>query len=387
MSYWTPVICFLSSEHPPFDKRVFDKEARSLAAVGYEVVHLCAGDGETKVVDGVTIRTYVRRSGWWGRFVFLPRLYRLAADLNADCYHCNEVDSWLVGIWLKLLKRKPVIFDVHEHYPSNLAERFLPRFLHPLGICLVRFLFCWLTTETDRIVLAKSSLRRDFRGCEQKQVLAQNYPVTSFLQAAGSSAKQVDRQPPNGIRAVHLGLINRVRGWPQLLEALARSRLASLRLHVIGTFSDGSREEFLQRAAALGLLERIDLEEWLPFGTAFERLLASDIGLVLFQPGRQNHVHALPHKIFDYMMAGLPVVAPSFAEEVAYIVRETECGLLVDPSNPDEIAEVLDQLARDASLRRRLGENGRRAVLEKYNWEAEAGRLIQMYDELFGLNR
>jgi glycosyltransferase involved in cell wall biosynthesis len=87
------------------------------------------------------------------------------------------------------------------------------------------------------------------------------------------------------------------------------------------------------------------------------------------------------------MMAGLPVVAPSFAEEVAYIVRETECGLLVDPSNPDEIAEVLDQLARDASLRRRLGENGRRAVLEKYNWEAEAGRLIQMYDELFGLNR
>jgi glycosyltransferase involved in cell wall biosynthesis len=88
--------------------------------------------------------------------------------------------------------------------------------------------------------------------------------------------------------------------------------------------------------------------------------------------------------MFDYMMAGLPVVVPSFAEEVSRIVREYDCGLTVDSSDPAELAHVLDRLASDPSLRRRLGENGRRAVLDKYNWEVEGGRLTRMYDELIG---
>src|SRR6266581_8025639 len=132
MSKRTPVICFLSSEHPPFDKRVFDKEALSLSAAGYMVIHLCPGDGKSKAVDGVSIRTYVRGPGWRGRFFFLPRLYRLAADVNADCYHCNEVDSWFVGVMLRVRKGKRLVFDVHEHYPGMFAERYFPALLQPL---------------------------------------------------------------------------------------------------------------------------------------------------------------------------------------------------------------------------------------------------------------
>jgi glycosyltransferase involved in cell wall biosynthesis len=132
----------------------------------------------------------------------------------------------------------------------------------------------------------------------------------------------------------------------------------------------------------LGLETRVRVEEWMPFAQAYERILASHIGLVLFQPGIQNHVYALPHKMFDYMLAGLPVIAPAFALEVAPIIKEADCGILIDPSDPEQIANALDRLVVNAQERKRLGENGRRAVLEQYNWEAEAEKLVNMYVEL-----
>ena len=72
------------------------------------------------------------------------------------------------------------------------------------------------------------------------------------------------------------------------------------------------------------------------------------------------------------MLAGLPVIVPDFGAVVAGIVRDADCGLLVDPSDSRAVANALGTLARSPDERRRMGDNGRRSVLEKYNWEAEA---------------
>jgi glycosyltransferase involved in cell wall biosynthesis len=377
-------ICFLSSQHPPLDKRVFDKEALSLSAAGYHIVHLCPGDGESSTVRGIAIHTYVRRQGWRGRFFFLPVLYARAASLDADCYHCNEVDSWLVGVLIGLRKGKLVVFDVHEHYPGMFAERFFPSLLRPLASAAMRLVFRALAAFTDRIVLAKESLTSDFKGSEEKIVLARNYPILTYLAVRNESNPAAPEPVADGMCLVHLGLMNRTRCWPELLDALALAKAKTLRLHLIGTFNDGTRAEFNQRVAALGLEHRVAAEDWMSFAGAYERLLSSHAGLVLLRPGLTNHINALPHKMFDYMMAGLPVVAPSFAEEVSRIVCESDCGLLVNSVDPKEIAQALDRLASDHCLRQRLGQNGRRAVLEKYNWESESARLTRMYNDLMG---
>ena len=115
-------VCFLSAKHSPLDKRVFDKEAASLAQHGFEVVHLAPQTGAAEWVQRqVRLVTYAPPRRTFDRLLQLPRLYRLAARVNADCYHCNEVDSWLVGVLLKLMRGKKVVFDVHEHYPSMFA--------------------------------------------------------------------------------------------------------------------------------------------------------------------------------------------------------------------------------------------------------------------------
>ena len=90
---------------------------------------------------------------------------------------------------------------------------------------------------------------------------------------------------------------------------------------------------------------------------------------------------AQPNKMFEYMAAGLPVVASDFPLW-RKIIQSAECGLLADPLNPAAIAEALVWLLCHPARAAQMGRNGRRAVAENYNWEREAKSLIATYAEL-----
>ena len=111
-------------------------------------------------------------------------------------------------------------------------------------------------------------------------------------------------------------------------------------------------------------------------------LLCADMGLILYQPGIQNHVFAFPIKMYDYMLAGLPLIGPEFAVEVEPVVREEKCGMLLNTSQPQEIALALDWMCANPERAREMGNRGRQAVLGKYNWESEADKLLQCYADL-----
>ena len=383
-------ICFLSTVHTARDKRVFEKEAVSLVEAGHEVVHLCPGDEPERVERGVRILSYPPARGLVRRGLGLVSLFRRARAINADCYHCNEVDSWLVGVALKASRlRRPspagegrrvlLVFDVHETFPHDLAEFHAPRAMRPAVVAAVRALFRLLVPFTDKLVLAKRSVAVDFPGTHEKQILVQNFVPLRMLARGDGASRAPSRAATAAVTAVHVGLISRVRGWPVLVEALASEAAARVHLTVIGEFNDGSQADFEARVAELGLRDRVRTLGWMAAADAFREVEQADIGLVMFQPGFRSHTDSLPHKLFDYMLAGLPVIVPDFGVEVANIVRDAGCGVLVDPSDSRAVANALGRLAADAEERRRMGDNGRRSVLEKYNWEAEARRLVGMY--------
>ena len=101
-------ICFVSSMHPALDKRVFDKEAVYLSSNGFDVTHLAPGDEKSWIQNGVNIITYTARNGIVGRVLQLMKLFNLARSVDADVYHCNEVDSWVVGVALKIKYKKNI---------------------------------------------------------------------------------------------------------------------------------------------------------------------------------------------------------------------------------------------------------------------------------------
>ncbi|PKQ12073.1 MAG: hypothetical protein CVT70_10445 [Alphaproteobacteria bacterium HGW-Alphaproteobacteria-1] len=372
-------ICFLSSMHPANDKRVHDKEARSLVEGGFDVRHICPGPDNTRqTVDGVQIQYYVSGNGLRGRIFQLHRLYRLAVAENADAYHCNEVDSWGVGVALKILNKKICVFDVHEHYPSTFAESRFPKWAQPAVAGLVRLVFRLFLPFTDRIVLAKRTVSDDFKCSDSKKVLVQNFTPMDGLSVAPDKSVRIATQR---LTIVHLGLFSKVRGWPQVLEAMAKTD-DRVHLKVIGAFNDGTLDEFQSTVSRLNLVNRIEVFEWMPFNEAFHHLTDADVGLIAFQPSIQNHVFAMPHKLFDYMAAGLSVLMPKQAIEVAPIVEETRCGLLIDPADPEDIARGIEVLLKDPVESNLMGRRGRTAVIDTYNWESEAMKLLRMYEEL-----
>jgi glycosyltransferase involved in cell wall biosynthesis len=368
--------------HQANDKRVHDKEARALHNAGFNVVHICpagtASAAETFLADGVRVWQYPTRPGIWNRVLQLRRLYRLASSENADAYHANEVDSWFVVAALKLFKGKRAVFDVHEHYPSVFAESRFPRFLRPFVASAVRVTYRLLVPLTDRIVLAKLSVSDDFKCEARKKVLVRNFTPVGTLAIAPARTPRSEADP---MTIVHLGLFNKLRGWPQVLEAIAMSDERA-RLLVIGTINDGTETEFKDRVRELGLADRVAMLGWMPFNEAFDHLLKADVGLIAFQPHIQNHIFAMPHKLFDYMAAGMSVLMPKQAVEVAPIVQEAQCGLLIDPADPNDIARAIQSLLCDPQAALEMGKRGQEAVRQTYNWEAEAQHLITMYKKL-----
>jgi glycosyltransferase involved in cell wall biosynthesis len=104
--------------------------------------------------------------------------------------------------------------------------------------------------------------------------------------------------------------------------------------------------------------------------------------LVTFLPS-PNHIDAQPNKMFEYMSAGVPVIASHFPLW-REIVEGNDCGVCVDPLNPEEIARAIDFLVSHPERAEEMGRNGQRAVWERYNWGNEEMKLISLYGEVIG---
>ena len=373
MGWPAPLVCLLSAAHPPTDVRVVEKEGAALAGAGWRVLHLCPGDEPAPEWHrGVRIARHRRRGrGWSARLLGIPALARQAACTGAAVLHASEPDAWFAALLAARRTGARVVLDVHEHYPSRL-DAHLPARLRPLLAPLARAAIrraCRLAAgRADAVVLAKDGLEGDFAGAPVI-IAVRNY--------AGTARVTPRRHAPGPVTLLHLGALGRSRGALEMLEALALCP-AGTALRLVGRFTDGSEPDFTARAAALGLSGRVQRHGWLPQDQALAEAARADIGLVLFQPGEENHRLALPHKLFDCMLAGLPVIAPAFATEVAAVLRQADCGLLVDSADPEAIATAVATLA-DPALRARLGANGRAAALDRFGWAGEAARLVALY--------
>ncbi len=96
-----------------------------------------------------------------------------------------------------------------------------------------------------------------------------------------------------------------------------------------------------------------------------------------------NNLRTIPLKLLEYMAAGKPVVASDFGF-IAQIVRDADCGLLVPAADAEAHARALAHVLTHPDEARAMGERGRRAVLDRYSWEAESSRLLELYHDLAG---
>jgi glycosyltransferase involved in cell wall biosynthesis len=235
---------------------------------------------------------------------------------------------------------------------------------------------------TDLIILTRETFEDSWRGLSVPRVTIIN---TNRLQPPCSEVPEALQARFEGHPVIiHQGIFGDVRGSYQLLDAVKMlvSDFPKLRCIVLGEYVYGSLEAYRARVRALGLDDHMVFVPPVPFDQVPAYISIAQVGLILFQPGPTNHTLAMPHKLFDYMREGRPVVAPDFAVEVARIVREADCGILVDVANPQAIASAIKKLLKDPREADRLGRNGRRLVVGKYNWRREEKTLLDAFAAL-----
>ncbi len=169
------------------------------------------------------------------------------------------------------------------------------------------------------------------------------------------------------------------RGLDTTLRALPKviTEIPEALLMLVG---DGAaRRDLEELSSELGLESHVRFEGWVEFGRTPGYLAASDVCILPLIRSVQTDA-ALSHKLFQYMLMGKPVVA-SACVEMSRVIQEADCGLLFPPGDSEALSDALIRL-KDPELRSRLGEHGREAVLDRYNWSRSAARLLHVYEEL-----
>ena len=126
------------------------------------------------------------------------------------------------------------------------------------------------------------------------------------------------------------------------------------------------------------LVYKVKFVSWVPYDEKERLSSQAAMGIVTYLP-YANNTSCLPNKLFDYMLVGLPVIASNFPL-YREVVEPHRCGLIVDPARPEEIAEAMIRLIENPAEAREMGQNGRRAVTDRYNWQRESEALLRIYE-------
>ena len=358
-------VCILTSVHPPFDIRIFHKEATSLAKAGYNV-SLVAQHDKDEIVDGIKIVSLPKPKNRIERMTkTVWTAYRKALELNVDIYHFHDPE--LMPIGLKLKKRgKKVIFDAHEDLPKQVLGKL---YLNPVTKVVLSKVFAlyeyWVCPKFDSIIAATPYIRDKFLKINPNTVDINNFPLLEELANTCDWAQKHNE-------VAYVGGISKIRGIEEVLSSLDYTQ--GVKLNLAGNFSEKAVEDKVKNYQAwskvneLGFLNRRQVNEV---------LAKSKVGLVTFLPA-PNHIHAQPNKMFEYMSAGLPIITSNFPLW-RDIVEGNQCGIYVDPLNPKAIGKAIQYLIEHPTESEQMGKNGRKAVEEKYNWTIEEQKLLTLY--------
>jgi glycosyltransferase involved in cell wall biosynthesis len=358
----------LTSVHQIGDNRILYREAKGLADAGYDVA-LVVGQVSTGPVAGVPVigvgpaRNRVARATGtvW-------KVFRAARRERARIYHLHDPELLWAGLLLKLLGHR-VVYDVHEDAPKQIMNKFwIPwwaKRILSVGTALVERAGA---AVLDGIVAATPSIAERFP--TDKTVVVQNFPRL----AAASERPDAPDFGDRPYAFAYTGGLAKVQGLREIVATAALLAPDLGQAVVAGSFDDDAVEREIRASEGW---TRVDYRGRVTPDEVLDVIHSACCGLVI-DPPISNYLESYSTKMFEYMACGVPVVCSDFPLWTR-LIADADCGVTVDPTDPHAVVKAVEALSRDPQEARRLGENGRRAILERYNWENEFAKLDDLY--------
>lgn len=370
-------ICHMTSAHYSLDERIFYKQCVSLACTGYETYIVAQGESFDR--SGVKIVGVGKlKSGRLTRFLKAAReVYKKALEIDADIYHIHDPELLPYALKLKR-KKKKVIFDSHEDIAEQIkSKEWIPVFVRKL--VANRYLSYQNTriSRFDAIISVTPHICDKLKKSNSNTVLITNYPIIKKDDFENNYNKGLTEENDNRLICFAGGVDKQ---WSHEYIIKALDAVTDVKYAIYGTASDN----FMTSLSTISGFEKVIYYGKIPHEQVRNKLKKAAVGIAICQISGNmgGKLGTLGNtKIFEYMIAELPVICSDF-DLWKDIIYGNNCGICVDPTDIDEISKAINYLLDNPDIAKQMGLNGRRAILEKYNWGIEEKKLLKLYEEL-----
>ncbi len=326
-----PRLLVLTTVHHPDDVRIRGKLIEVLRE-DWQITYACRAPGPQNL-EGFDVEILQGR-----RLVRNLRSFALVFSKRYDVVALHDPETLPAGLLAAWIRRKEVVFDVHEDIPAQMLtkDQFPVWMRHPIAMGLS--LLLRLAERSIRMTLAEPGYSHLFR---------RQHPVFENLLPPG----RLPKAGGGGSGVVYLGDITPARGLYVLVEAMARS-IPEQPLTLIGPTSSKVADQIRRLAARGGV--SVELTGRLPHGEALQRVAVARVAVspLLDIP---NYRESLPTKLYEYLAVGVPVVA-SDLPGTRRAASGLEGVLFAEPGSIDDWADALRRAIQDPEL----GDNARR---------------------------
>jgi glycosyltransferase involved in cell wall biosynthesis len=306
------------------------------------------------------------------------RALKIASQIKeVDVYYAPEPDSADVALRLARHNGASVLFDIHEIFHGARIQRWLKGLPSTLAGAYLKKKISSLCRQCDLVTGVSKAVLDPY--CDKH---------TNYLIVRSCAPSWFANRSPEDVRGVggHIttfmhGKNSFSRGTGVVLRALQIAGQSTTKLRVVcfkmptQAELSGENSLFDDRVQELGVQNMVDLRNTIPLHEMPDILQACDVGMISY--GRKLGIGSLPNRLFEFMAAGLVIMAPSYAAEIASIVRSEQCGLLLDFEKPESIAEGMLYLNSNSQECRAMGKRSREAFEKRHNWEIEINPVIE----------
>jgi glycosyltransferase involved in cell wall biosynthesis len=374
-------ICQITSMHRWNDDRIYERACRCLVDLGHQVTLIAIAEKDC-IVNGVEVIALKPRTGWKRRWHSSKEALEIAKKVEADVYHFHDPD---LLPWMNKLSAdgKVVVYDVHENYVARFQMWGIWR---PVSYLLEKFYRCYenyCVRKYSGIVVVSESVGELFYDNFKKSVVVQNVPYIERF-----SDLDVTKDSEKPVIIYTSGTHSDARNCIPTVEsaALLDKNSGDFEFQFVGRYEPENYKELMyEKVCELKLDSQVLLLGMLPWEDNFKRTATAGIGCVFYADNPNNRV-TIPNRLFEYMFCGVAVIAHDFPE-LKRVVEEENCGVLVDSSSPESIANGLRKILMEPTEMVAMGKRGRDAVSRYYNFKTQCLAMVEFYNEIIAVGK